>query len=377
MNIPVIYIGLSQALFAALIIFLKRPLKISDVILGIWLIAIACLFGLNIFQEINDIKGDTWFFSLSISITFPSFLYLYSKYITVEFERFRRLDFLHASPFVVTVLLILIFRNAGKLEITAGQIDYIQLNWLRNYIGVMYVAVLWVYGILASIEVSRYKKQVSNIYSYNSGKISLNWLMIVVVSFIVLFSSIVVLSTLRETKIIHQDIDFFRNTMLLIYVYVLSIWGYRQNQLSSDIGKISLITSGVEKSELPTGKYQKSGLKSEQANEYLQKLIQHINQSEAWKDNELSVDKLSTQTLIPRHYITQVLNENLQKNFYNFVNEYRIEHAKKLIKLPKYDAWSLVAIAYESGFNSKTAFNNFFKKYTGLTPSEFKKNNEN
>ena len=97
-----------------------------------------------------------------------------------------------------------------------------------------------------------------------------------------------------------------------------------------------------------------------------------MTQSEAWKDNELSVAKLSEQTDIPKYYITQILNEKLQKNFYTFVNEYRTEYAKQLIKSPKYANWSLLAIAYECGFNSKSAFNNFFKKYCDMTPSEYK-----
>lgn len=98
-----------------------------------------------------------------------------------------------------------------------------------------------------------------------------------------------------------------------------------------------------------------------------------MEKTEAWKDNELTVAKLSKQTQIPKHHITQVLNEILQKNFFTFVNEYRIEYAKTLIKSPKHQSWSFVAIAYECGFNSKTAFNNFFKKYTEMTPSEFRK----
>lgn len=98
-----------------------------------------------------------------------------------------------------------------------------------------------------------------------------------------------------------------------------------------------------------------------------------MNQSEAWMNSELSVGELSRQTHIPKHHITQTLNESLQKNFYTFVNEYRTEYAKKLIKSPEYSSWSFVAIAFECGFNSKTAFNNFFKKYTGMTPSDFRK----
>lgn len=82
---------------------------------------------------------------------------------------------------------------------------------------------------------------------------------------------------------------------------------------------------------------------------------------------------MSEQTNILSHHITQVLNENLNKNFNTFINEYRVEYAKKLIKSSKYESWSFLSISFESGFNSKATFNTFFKKYTGMTPSEFKK----
>lgn len=377
MNEPVIYIGFAQALFAALMIFLKRPLKIPDIILASWLIALAAMFGLNIFQKTHEIEVEMWFFSLSLSITFPIFLFLYSKYITVDFKRFNSFDFLHATPLVIAVLLIFIFRKTGDYEIQPAENVYSSLIWLRNYIGGMFNVVLWVYGILAIIKVIRYKKQINNQYSYSSGKISLTWLLVVVVSFIVLYSSIVVLSTLRETRIITSDIDLLRNLILLIYVYVLSIWGYRQNQLVTDNIPVKLNLLAPEKNETVSGKYQKSGLKNNQAGEYLQKLIECMNQTEIWKDAELSVARLSESTGIPKHHITQVLNENLGKNFYEFVNEYRVEFAKKLIITPQYAAWSFVAIAYESGFNSKTVFNSFFKKHTGMTPSEFKKSRVN
>ena len=373
MHIPVVYIGFAQALFAALVIFLKKPLKFADVILALWLIAIAGLFGLNVFQDLNGINEDMWHFSLSLSMSFPPFLFLYSKYITVEFEQFNTKDLLHAIPFFLTILLILVFRNSQYKNIHPDGNYYNQLNWLRNYIGAMFIVILWLYGILAVLRVQRYKKQIKNNYSFRSDKISLNWLLFVLVSFIISYNLIVVLSMLQEIGVLHRDIDQIRNVILLVYVYVVSLWGYRQNQLSSEISIIKLNSGLNIKSNSLAGKYKKSGLKPEQAKQYQQQLIHFMNKAEIWKDPELSIAKLGHQTNIPKHHITQTLNEDMGKNFYNFVNEYRVEAAKKLLVSPEFASWSIVAIAYECGFNSKTAFNNFFKKYTGMTPSEFKR----
>jgi AraC-like DNA-binding protein len=319
---------------------------------------------------------DSWIFSLPISLTFPPFLYLYSKYVTIDFERFQRKDYLHATPVILTVLLIFLFRNPERKDFYSDITYYAQLTWLRNSIGIIFNLMLWMYGILALRNIMRYKKQIVDIYSYKSDRISLTWLLVVVISFIVVYNIIIITSTLSEMQIIKDDIDPIRDVALLVYVYIVGIWGYRQNQLTSNIKPIKSYKKIINGKRSSTSRYQKSGLKGDQAKDYLQQLIQFMNQTDAWKDSELSITTLSRQTNIPKHHITQVLNEHLDKNFYVFVNEYRIEHAKELIKSPEHHAWSFVAIGYECGFNSKTAFNNFFKKSTGLTPSEYRKLNQ-
>ena len=70
------------------------------------------------------------------------------------------------------------------------------------------------------------------------------------------------------------------------------------------------------------------------------------------------------------HTLSQLINENLGKNFSSFLNEYRIEAAKKMMQTHSY--FSLDAIASECGFNSKSTFYSSFKKSTGTTPSKFK-----
>jgi AraC-like DNA-binding protein len=88
---------------------------------------------------------------------------------------------------------------------------------------------------------------------------------------------------------------------------------------------------------------------------------------------ELTIQDLSSALNISKHHLTQVLNHSIGKNFFNFINEYRIEAVKKKIEDKKFAHLTLLAIAYDCGFNSKSSFNNIFKQYTGLTPSEYKK----
>lgn len=372
MEIPVIYIGFSQAIFIAIILLLKRPLKIADIILAVFMWVIADMFALNIVQEMRGMTKDTWIYSLTISLTYPAFLYLYSKYITGNYERFQRKDYLHALPFFVTFILIFLFRNPENKNFYFDPDHYEQLKWLRNSLGMVYILLLWIYGILALKKIIHYKRQIVNLYSFKSDRISLNWLLVVVVSFLLIKNIIIIASTLHELQTISFNINPLRNWSLLIFVYIVGLWGFRQNQLSSEYKAVREFQMGKESDGPISGKYKKSGLKNDQANEYLAQLSSYMEQTKAWKDSELSISKISAQTSIPKHFITQALNEFLGKNFYTFVNEYRIEEAKILIDSPKFNSWSIVAIAYECGFNSKTAFNNFFKKHTGLTPTDYR-----
>ena len=90
-------------------------------------------------------------------------------------------------------------------------------------------------------------------------------------------------------------------------------------------------------------------------------------------DANLTLKKLANQTNIPERQLSQTINTELQQNFYEFLNHYRIEAAKQLLVDPSYEHLTILAIAYEVGFNSKSSFNAAFKKIAGITPSQYKK----
>ncbi len=87
----------------------------------------------------------------------------------------------------------------------------------------------------------------------------------------------------------------------------------------------------------------------------------------------ISLQSLSKKLSISSHMLSQIINEKMNKNFWDFINTYRIEEAKKLLRDPKRANQKILSIAFDVGFNTKTAFNNTFKKYTKMTPSQYKK----
>lgn len=122
-------------------------------------------------------------------------------------------------------------------------------------------------------------------------------------------------------------------------------------------------------------KYLASTLEPWQAQHYQQKLLTLMDEEKPYIDPEITVEKLSKRLAISEKHLSQVLNENLHLNFNNFVNKYRIEEAKRKIVDPKEKDFVILKIAYDVGFNSKSVFNAAFKKFTGLSPSEYRKLN--
>ena len=120
-------------------------------------------------------------------------------------------------------------------------------------------------------------------------------------------------------------------------------------------------------------KYAASSLPDNEKNNILQKLQQYMVKEKPYLEPELTLDKLAAQLSLKPKMLSQVINELLQQNFFEFINFYRIEEAKKLLTNPKDKKITVLEVMYQVGFNSKSSFNTLFKKSTGLTPSDFKK----
>ncbi|WP_162340834.1 helix-turn-helix domain-containing protein [Cyclobacterium salsum] len=107
---------------------------------------------------------------------------------------------------------------------------------------------------------------------------------------------------------------------------------------------------------------------------YLQILEGFMETESPFLDPSLSLRSLANQLEMHPNQLSWLLNEKLGKNFNAYINGFRVAHFIKLLADPRNATISLIGLAYESGFNSKTVFNTVFKKETGMTPKEFHKN---
>ncbi|MCA9742910.1 AraC family transcriptional regulator, partial [candidate division KSB1 bacterium] len=124
--------------------------------------------------------------------------------------------------------------------------------------------------------------------------------------------------------------------------------------------------------EEPEPRYQKSGLSSEKADTLLAGLLELMQREMPFRDSNLTLPELAARLSISAHNLSEVINTRLYVNFFDFINQYRVEAVKKDLADPKKQNLTLLAIAFDAGFNSKTAFNTIFKKHTGQTPSQYR-----
>ena len=119
--------------------------------------------------------------------------------------------------------------------------------------------------------------------------------------------------------------------------------------------------------------YKRSGLSLEVAQEYRIKVMQVMQEKQLYLDNELTLNDLAEQADILPHHLSEVLNRQMNQNFYSFVNDYRVHYAKELLSNPDTRDMPVVELAFEAGFRSKSSFYEAFKKATSTTPTQYKK----
>lgn len=116
----------------------------------------------------------------------------------------------------------------------------------------------------------------------------------------------------------------------------------------------------------------KTKLDSLKTEEYKQQLGNLLENEKIFRDETISLQSLAKKLSIPSYQLSQIINEKFHKNFYDLVNSYRIEEAKKRLLEYGENKPTILEIAFEVGFNSKSAFNRAFKKYTKINPTGFK-----
>ncbi len=222
-----------------------------------------------------------------------------------------------------------------------------------------------VYFTFGAIDIYQYKRKAKDVVSsIEATKYSY------LKYFIILFWSLTFVTTLLYTSIdtVLVEYIFLPLVILVVFIFILYSAFHYNAIFTSESFNIQL----DKEINIPIQSLKKVLEGKQHFPEDLpNKIMQYINQKKIFKDPEITLHKLASELKVPAYQISKEINQGLKTTFYDLINENRVEEAKILLsKIPKNNL-SIEGIAYEVGFNSRTAFYRSFKKYTGKNPSNF------
>lgn len=158
------------------------------------------------------------------------------------------------------------------------------------------------------------------------------------------------------------------NCTLSITIFVLGYEGLFQEDLFSNTAPIQLPDAEQTSAQNTTG----ASEVNEEVKKFVPSLLTYLEEKKPYLNEELTLTELANQVGMSRNQLSAVINDGIGESFYTFINKYRVEEAKRLIANPKNANFTILSLAFEAGFPSKSSFHNIFKKLTGLTPTEYR-----
>ncbi len=284
------------------------------------------------------------------------FIYLYVKALTEPPFRFGKKPLLHFIPFAIcTALLVPFYLQPAVRSETTGAIG------LAIAVLAVGQAVGYVFAAVRSLQT--HARAIQTSFS-STEKINLNWLRYLILAYAITW--LVGLSLEGHGG----EAASWNAVWILVSVlmYAIGYMGLRQPEIF--IG-ISQPDSAPDEAE--TQKYERSTLTPENAEVNLQKLQQVMEEKKPHLDSDLTLAQLAGLLAISSHHLSQIINERLGQNFFEFVNCHRVEEARKMLIDEEHLHLNISAIGFDAGFNSVSAFNAAFKKHAGMTPSQYRK----
>lgn len=361
------FTSFALSIFLFLLLLLKKNKSSADKILAGWLAIIAAhqlLFYL-------DYTGISLQYPHLLGLIFPLpllhgiFLYFYVYNITREHSISLKSAIPHFIPFLLLVLLALPFYTLTGIEKRAVfECGGKGFEWYSALKLFLIIASGFAYVFWSLVLIRRHQAKVEHLFSnaqtlkwleYMSLGLGAIWLLAIVFDDPVIFSGVFVwglfigLFGINQVPIFYTDLEFEKTI-------TLKIPAYAQVPLKLDTQVL---------------RYAKSGLKKEDADHVYHQLCLLMAQKALYKNNELTLHELAGTLNIHPNYLSQIINEKEQKNFYQYINTLRVQEFIRVASLPKNKHYTVLALAYDCGFNSKSTFNKYFRQYTGKTPSDF------
>jgi len=292
-------------------------------------------------------------------------LYLYLRTLIKGRAGSGKRDLLHFLPFALCLLYLLPFyflSSKAKLFSVGSYYDF----WARwSYIrSTTLILQFVVYMSLIAWMLVAYSRKLKRQTSPGEASVLFQVrFLLATLTAIGVFGSLKFVLTIIFPAYNTETVDLLVPASLSVFVYAMGYIGLRKPE----------VLTGME--ELPPAprRYEKSTLTLERSDTYRERLLELMNTEKPYLDGGLTLQKLAKTLAVSPHHLSQTINEQLNQNFIDFINAYRIEEAKRLLTDLAKKHYSILAVSEEVGFNSKSAFNTAFRRHANMTPSEFRK----
>ena len=359
------FLGVAQALLLALaLVTIKRGNRTANRILAAFAVSISVSVSATILSNLHYFQIYAHLSRINHPFDFLSgpLLYLYIRALTERNYVFGKKTLLHFLPAALVLLYLTPF-YLQSWEYKHSMLPTRDWYYVRS---ALVITQFTIYLVLIIVMLVRYSKRVKSQIT-PAEKAILFHVRFLVVSFLGFW----VVGIARYAF----DLRYPAHLSQTIWILPLAVTGIFY----------ALAYLGLRKSEGLSGpeqvprekKYERSTLTPERSQRYLRRLQEAMEIEKVYTDGSLTLQKLAAKLSIPPQHLSQVVNEQLNQNILDFINTHRVEEAKRRLLDPARSHLSILAIAEEVGFNSKSSFNAVFKKHTNITPSEFRKSAAN
>jgi AraC-like DNA-binding protein len=304
--------------------------------------AIPPLFYLSILSLVPGTSSKKWWWHF---IPFMAYLlYFIPFYLAPASYKQESFYFIHHLVEWKSAENFDFFQSWGKLRMYQLEACYLQTT---------------IYLVLSFQKLVSYKNNQSG--NTLPSKFEISWWFTFCITYSMLILVVIVVKVTYERDLGDHIIASFYT--LIIYISTLS-----------ELRKLPATNhSQVQmEQENESPRYLSSGLKEEKKSEIQQKLISLMEEKKLYTDSLLSLSKVAKHIGEPAYMVSQVINERMGHTFFDWIAKYRVEEAQRLLSESKTAGYTIEQIAEEVGYNSKSAFNKAFKKFSGKTPSEYK-----
>lgn len=365
--------------FALQLLTYKYSHSKANRILSFYMILIAIYF---MFHKAREFVHPAYYDYLTIAmlpflVSFNPFYYLYVKALTKEDFTFLPVYYLHFLPGVFLIIFGLV---RGVLFVDHNVYQVLAKYHLYAAVIIYYLQVFIYVGLIIRMLI-QHRRNVMQYFSYTEN-ISLQWLwgfIIILIAFTI-FDAMAFFTTIFNA---YHRLTYW--VSMNLFIIFLGYFGIKQvdiyirkiQQKSAGVDLNSLVASAIpveiEDEKDHFSKYEKSSISEETKNKILAEVLRLMEQEKMFQNPQITIDDLAEKLNINKKYISQVINEKLQKNFYQFVNEYRVECVLEKLQDENYKQYTIEALGELCGFHSRSSLISAFKKITGKTPSMYKR----